>query len=167
MATNKVPESAEGAGDQQMVYELTASGLAANWIRDAPFFNDNRLPSSRCDTRSDGNYNNICKFPFMFEGVLYNTCTMADASPVPWCYFQVDKDLVGVGGMWGQCGSMINNAPSNYGELEMDFVGKKVTMKIWTPGSTSGSNGLADEYVYPGSSTVIRSSGFFYCHFDL
>jgi alkaline phosphatase D len=62
----EMSESADGAGDAQMVYELTGSGLAANWVRDAPFYNDNRLPSNRCDTRSDGNYVNRCVFPFRY-----------------------------------------------------------------------------------------------------
>jgi hypothetical protein len=54
-------------------------------------------------------------------------------------------------GKWGQCGSFINNAPSNYGELDFDFANKQLSMKIWTPGLATASNGLADEYVIPFS----------------
>ena len=129
-------------------YELTASGLAASWIRGTPFYNDNRLPSSRCDTQRDADYVNICTFPFQFEGKVYESCTLDDGAATPWCFFEVDKDLNGVVGMWGQCGSMINHAPSNYGELEFDFASKEVSMKIWTPGKAAPTNGLADEYVH-------------------
>jgi hypothetical protein len=146
-----IPETALGAADSQTVYELTASGLAANWVRDLPFYNDNRLPSTRCDTRADGDYVNSCQFPFVFDGVSYSSCTMAGNRSAPWCLFDTSSDgtNIGANGKWGQCGSFVNNAPSNYGELEFDFANETVLMKIWTPGKASATAGLADEFAVP------------------
>ena len=46
-----------------------------------------------------------CSFPFLFHGVEYRACTVADGSPHPWCSTLTDKNGVHVGGKgkWGYC----------------------------------------------------------------
>ena len=52
--------------------------------------------------------NNTCKFPFRFNGVEYNNCTLVEASTSnkPWCSTLVDdnNNHVSGGGHYGDCG---------------------------------------------------------------
>ena len=48
-----------------------------------------------------------CTFPFTYEGVKYNNCTVVnDPDGKPWCSTKVDDDgnHVQSGGHWGHCG---------------------------------------------------------------
>ncbi len=47
-----------------------------------------------------------CIFPFTYEGVTYNNCTVAnDPDNMPWCSTKVDEDgnHVKAGRYWGHC----------------------------------------------------------------
>ena len=64
-----------------------------------------------------GNYpNKDCVFPFRFNGIKYNSCTMSKADLTenkPWCSTKVDRNGKHVKGNWGSCET---NCPSTRNE---------------------------------------------------
>ena len=60
-----------------------------------------------CKTVSGPGANKPCMFPFIFNGVSYNTCTLKQADDnKPWCSTLVDdnNNHVPGGGHYGDCG---------------------------------------------------------------
>ena len=57
-----------------------------------------------CRTNGGNVNDEPCVFPFIFKGVVYQTCTTIGHDQ-PWCYTMVNEDGVGVEGQWGNCGS--------------------------------------------------------------
>eukprot|EP00035_Acanthoeca_spectabilis_P039104 m.59035 g.59035 ORF g.59035 m.59035 type:complete len:527 (+) comp9439_c0_seq1:618-2198(+) len=154
LSRKEIPASSTH-GAAATVYELTASGLDANWFSSTiQFYNDNRATDvPTCDTQNNGHMANTCVFPFIYEGVTYNECTMEDLN-VPWCYHQVDAQGVGVSGQWGVCGSFVNNAPSNYGEIAFDWANSQVALRVITPDMTPRVSGeLVVSLAPPGAPT--------------
>ena len=47
--------------------------------------------------------NMVCSFPFIFDGIIYNTCTLAGHNTA-WCATSVDNEG-NYYGPWGDCGS--------------------------------------------------------------
>eukprot|EP00040_Diaphanoeca_grandis_P000102 m.14348 g.14348 ORF g.14348 m.14348 type:complete len:2596 (-) comp10105_c0_seq1:515-8302(-) len=132
LSTKTIPAS-DVYGASQTVHELTASGLGTNWYSTSTYFyNDNRAHVSQCDTRDNGVMNRQCVFPFVYEGTRYTSCTM-EGDNVPWCATAVDESDVYIDGEWGVCGSFVNRAPSNYGEIIFDFEEREMSLRIKTP----------------------------------
>ena len=147
------PSAAEGPA--VTFYEVTASGFDQNFPEDVP--SPNRLPVW-ADTQGNGTYDNRCKLPFSHTGTTYEGCTRADRT-APWCYTQLDANGNGVPAAWGHCAPagatiptgqagvissnisayttqdrhIINKPESKYGTIEIDWVTKKVTLKLETP----------------------------------
>lgn len=127
-------------GAAQTVHELTASGMATNWYSTSiMFYNDNRANTSKADTQGNGIVDRDCIFPFRYNGVAYDRCTMVDQN-VPWCATAVDGEGNYVG-EWGVCSSFVNNAPSNYGEIEISFAARQLALRIVTPNVTPTISG--------------------------
>ena len=64
-------------------------------------------PQNECYTVSGPGANKPCMFPFRFNGVNYNTCTLDSAEEnKPWCSTRVDgnNNHVPGGGHYGNCG---------------------------------------------------------------
>merc|ERR1711953_276206 len=63
---------------------------------------------SDCSTTGGNADGRECKFPFIYKGVTYNTCTSVDNNNQPWCYTDGRTDelpnYTGEGDwMWGNC----------------------------------------------------------------
>ena len=155
ISSKRLYESEPGRNDDCMVYEVTGSGLGTNWNGAylTPFFNDNRHPSTWCDHQRDAQYTNRCVFPFSYNGKTHFQCTFANNENTPWCAHEVDSNGIMVSGQWGQCGTLVNHAPSNYAEIEVDFAREEVLLKIWAPGTTESRNGLAETITIPFDAT--------------
>eukprot|EP00041_Stephanoeca_diplocostata_P000092 m.13349 g.13349 ORF g.13349 m.13349 type:complete len:1437 (+) comp10091_c0_seq3:247-4557(+) len=139
LSTKTIPAS-DTWGAAQTVHELTASGMAANWYSTSiMFYNDNRAHTSKADTQGNGIVDRDCIFPFRYNGISYDKCTMVDQN-VPWCAIDVDEsgDYVGE---WGVCSSFVNSAPSNYGEIDIDFAAQQLALRIVTPSVTPAISG--------------------------
>ena len=71
-----------------------------------------------CTTASSSDAGKPCVFPFRFNGVLYNECTLDGNSPgetVPWCSTMTDSNDNHVGGQgkWGFCSSNCQTGPTS------------------------------------------------------
>jgi len=87
--------------------------------------------SVNADYSEDGVYTKDCVFPFRYGGVLYTECTMTGHNK-PWCSLETDGDDNHVTGEWGNCAHLINDAPSNYGEIQVDFAAENVKLILRT-----------------------------------
>lgn len=57
-----------------------------------------------CHTVEETIENQICHFPFVYNGKKYNGCTdIGEEEGNYWCYYQVDEFNNGVSGLWGYC----------------------------------------------------------------
>ena len=66
-----------------------------------------RLQRDVCQTISGPGANKPCIFPFRYNGVTYNTCTLVSSDEnKPWCSTLVDENNNHVpgGGHYGDCG---------------------------------------------------------------
>ena len=75
-------------------------------------------PPTGCTTVSGPDPGKECVFPFNFNGVTYNACTLdgnADDETEPWCSTLTDSngDHVGGQGNWGFCSSNCGNPTTN------------------------------------------------------
>ena len=64
-------------------------------------------PNDVCHTISGPDAKKPCRFPFIFNGITYNTCTYDSADGnIPWCSTLVDdnQNHVPGGGHYGDCG---------------------------------------------------------------
>jgi len=52
-----------------------------------------------CFTLSDKK----CKFPFVYDKVVYKRCTYAGGSPLPWCALEMNSKKVVIPGRWEDC----------------------------------------------------------------
>lgn len=145
-------------GDSQVLYEVTASGIDQNWIRDIPNSNRVRVRSAG-DGDSGGLFHDECNFPFKYDGTEYNQCT--NASHVrDWCSTQTDSSGNHVSGNWGDCDDSANelvprdkirysgenictdnymhvcSAKANYGGVSMDWDKRELTLSVFTPHET-------------------------------
>ena len=89
MMTKKMPDSDEW-GQSQVLYEVTASGVAQNYATDQS--NSNRLRLRSADHAGQGPFNQGCVFPFTYSGAVYDECTGVDNDGVPWCSVKVDSN---------------------------------------------------------------------------
>ena len=58
--------------------------------------------TDKCITVDGADNGTTCVFPFTFDGVTYEACTM-DNDVKPWCSTMVDDKGVHVKGKWGYC----------------------------------------------------------------
>ena len=127
------------------VHEVTSSGIDQWWNMNIQ--NPNRLRLRETESGTE------CAFPFTYNGVEYNDCTMVDHDR-EWCYI--------VGGAsngypWDNCkpyndiytniisskdrictNSAVHvcNAQANFGGIKIDWVDQSVTLSIFTPHET-------------------------------
>lgn len=155
-----------GAGAEQIMYEVTASGIDQRWIENIP--NSNRLRVRTADTRRNGVYDQECKFPFVLNGYIYNDCANVFGSGQPACSTQNTDRNVNIDGQWGNClpeseelvprdrqshslenkcsnaAHHVCEAQANYGTMVVDWENETVTMNVRTPHHT---NSIASEMV--------------------
>jgi alkaline phosphatase D len=95
----KMPSDAD-AGDEQMLYEVTASGIDQRF--DEAIDNSSRVRVRSADHQGTGEFDNECNFPFKFGGVVYDDCT-SDGSEAPWCSIETETNGNHIDGRWGNC----------------------------------------------------------------
>ena len=54
-----------------------------------------------CTTNGGADPNRPCVFPFMYNGITYQTCTDANRDGVLWCATKVNQDMSHLN--WGTC----------------------------------------------------------------
>ena len=65
--------------------------------------------TSTCSTTSGPEPDSECKFPFIFQGIVWTGCTTVDGDPNPWCVTQTDEsghpvsNADGTFTTWGYC----------------------------------------------------------------
>lgn len=93
----KMPVDVDGAGNEQILYEVTASGIDQNYNEAVD--NSNRVRVRSADDKGTGEFDNECNFPFTYNGVVYNDCTTVGSNIVDksWCYTQAGDSS------WGYC----------------------------------------------------------------
>merc|ERR1712012_1176188 len=150
LLAKKMPASEE-FGDQQVLYEVTGSGVYADWP--GPVGNGNRLRETSANWRGEGPYNRACVFPFVYQGTSHSSCVDTGEGQ-GWCS---TKTLFGVHvpGYWGLCAppdeelvqeSFSNStktcsqskfhictAQTNYGFLSVNWESRSLTMGVRTP----------------------------------
>lgn len=99
-----------------------------------------------------------CNFPFIYDGVTYNECTIV-GEPALWCSISTDSSDVHNYGEWGFCleeqyelaeevefsyehvcsdqGAFVCTAQGNYGAISVDWENSEVMLQVWTPHETS------------------------------
>ena len=95
----KIP--ANRNGEEQLLYEVTASGIDQNWIEDVD--NSHRVRVRSADRRGGGLYDQECNFPFVYEGVSYDDCADVFGSGVPACSTRTTSSNEHIDGQWGNC----------------------------------------------------------------
>jgi len=157
LLAKKVPAlaDADGGGDAQVLYEVTASGIDQNWVEDVE--NSNRVRVRSADTRGDGMYDQECNFPFVVFGVSFDDCVDAFGSGRPACSTGTTSGDVHISGRWGNClpeeeelvprdrqrYSLENkcadnyhftcSAQANYGTMAVDWDAGTITLSLRTP----------------------------------
>merc|ERR1712012_13786 len=150
LLAKKMPASEE-FGDQQVLYEVTGSGVYADWP--GPVGNGNRLRETSANWRGEGPYNRACVFPFVYQGTSHSSCVDTGEGQ-GWCS---TKTLFGVHvpGYWGLCAPAheelvqesfsnstktcsqskfhICTAQANYGFLSVNWESRSLTMGVRTP----------------------------------
>ena len=63
-----------------------------------------------CTTVRGPRPNKPCKFPFIFNGEIKNTCIKGQLRPEPWCSTKVDVLEHYIRGEWGYCGESCSNS---------------------------------------------------------
>merc|ERR1712243_413522 len=66
--------------------------------------------SAKCMTTSGAVTGAECKFPFIFNGKVYNSCTTAGGFSQPWC--STGTNYFHISSQWGNCGSNCPGAES-------------------------------------------------------
>ena len=56
-----------------------------------------------CQTISGPDLNKPCKFPFIYQGKEYLTCTSVDNGDQPWCSTEVNYENHFIKTKWGNC----------------------------------------------------------------
>lgn len=79
----------ENAGDEQILYEVTASGIDQRWNFDVD--NPNRVRVRSADSQGSGDFVYECNFPFEYKGVVYNDCDTVGHDR-PWCSTKTDSN---------------------------------------------------------------------------
>jgi len=150
LLAKRMPES-EQFGGEQVVYEVTASGVYADWP--GPVGNGNRLREVSADWQGSGPYNQACVFPFTYQGSTHTSCAPYDGGGT-WCS---TATLYGVHipGSWGVCAppeeelaqAVFSNssrtcsqspfhiclAQANYGYVEVNWAERRLRMGARTP----------------------------------
>ena len=87
-----------------------------------PFFLSGYKTSSKqsCTTISGERPNKTCKFPFIFEGLTFNSCTLSwsNNNTKAWCSTKVDDSGYYKPGQWGFCESACQ--PTKLAEVGID-----------------------------------------------
>jgi len=144
----------ENTGAEQILFEVTASGIDQRWKVDVD--NPNRVRVRSADSKGSGDFVHECNFPFEFNGVVYNDCTTVDHDR-PWCSTGTYADDKHIHGSWGNClpeeeelvpRSMQSygtsrkctdqyhhtcTAQANYGGIEVDWSTNRMKLAVYTP----------------------------------
>jgi len=150
LLAKKMPKSEE-FGAEQVLHEVTASGVYADWP--GPVGNGNRLREKSANWRGEGPYNRACVFPFIYQGSSHSSCVDIEDG-TSWCSTKI---LFGVHvpGYWGVCAPAdeeliqesfsnstktcsqskfhICTAQANYGYLSVDWESRSLKMGVRTP----------------------------------
>eukprot|EP00095_Tigriopus_kingsejongensis_P002459 maker-scaffold1402_size43054-snap-gene-0.7 protein:Tk02459 transcript:maker-scaffold1402_size43054-snap-gene-0.7-mRNA-1 annotation:"hemolymph proteinase 24" len=71
-------------------------------IRSEP--SNDRDQEGSCIAVTEDNSEEVCVFPFQYNGKVYNGCTAeGDPEGHPWCSLRTDEDGVHISGNWGHC----------------------------------------------------------------
>ena len=171
----------ENAGAEQILYEVTASGIDQQWNVDVD--NPNRVRVRSADSQGSGDFVNECNFPFQYDGTVYNDCTTVGHDK-PWCSIETTSNDVHIPGSWGNClpeeeelvpRSMQSygksrkctdqyhhtcTAQANYGGIEVDWSSNRMKLAVYTPhheGEVEASSILVDFSGAPANPTPAPS----------
>merc|ERR1712228_936518 len=83
--------SGQEAYGRYVIVQMDNGGLPMNLdevkaFGDSPFGRFTPQGISDCSTTGGNADGRECKFPFIYKGVTYNTCTSVDNNNQPWCY---------------------------------------------------------------------------------
>ncbi|XP_059095095.1 uncharacterized protein LOC131889891 [Tigriopus californicus] len=76
--------------------------------------------------------NQLCVFPFKYQGRQYDTCVTLGPKQSPWCSTQVDVNGVHIPGSWGNCSTScsVNNCPIGFMRGFPDYACYKVSSPL-------------------------------------
>jgi len=152
LLAKRMPGSEE-FGEEQVLYEVTASGVYKPWSGEN-IKNGNRLRRRSCDHKGKGPFNQACVFPFKYLGTTYSDCAPREDGD-SWCSTKTDLWHDHIAGYWGNCAPKeeelaqtvfsnstktcsqsdfyICSAQANYGYIDVNFSENTLRMGIKTP----------------------------------
>jgi len=150
----RMPFDEKAGGAEQILYEVTASGIDQRWQVDVD--NPNRVRVRSADSRGSGDFVYECNFPFEYNGIVYDDCITVDHDR-PWCSTGTLANDKHIHGSWGNClpeeeelvpRSMQSygksrkctdqyhhtcSAQANYGGIEVDWSTRRMKLAVYTP----------------------------------
>lgn len=106
----------EGGYDSWCAFQKNRKGEMTHW-------DYCKGSCKKCETKDE---HGPCKFPFTFEGKIYDLCTLdPDDKFKPWCAYQTDSDLAMT--KWAYCKTdgkcpLANSKIRSYDKPTLDFI---------------------------------------------